>query len=463
METISIKRMLKILKIVLFLWLLFMVVSLVVVPLFQKTADKDVIQKTAVTVSKTSKERVRSIDNNTDALLWRLRLIESAREKIVLTTFDFRDDSSGRDIMAALVHAADRGVKVQVIVDGMNSLLHLRGNDNFKELSAHENIQVKFYNPVSLLKPWRINYRMHDKYLMADDFAYILGGRNTDNLFLGDYVSSYNQDRDILVYETMPGQGNSYIQLEKYFQQIWNLPYCNTYKVKTNTQKLRKHYEIIKKKYPQAFVTPDWEKETIETNGIELCTNPMEAENKEPQLWERMVYEMKKGDDILIQTPYIICNKKMYKDLAEICSKASKVEMVINAVESGTNPFGCTDYLNQKKKIQKTGIHTYEYLKDQAVHTKTVLVGENISIVGSCNFDMRSIYLDTEMMLVIDSKELNANIRQQIEGLKKDSKHVLPDGTEKEGEGYRSVKQKTGKKIFYGVLRVLILPFRHLL
>lgn len=91
------------------------------------------------------------------------------------------------------------------------------------------------------------------------------------------------------------------------------------------------------------------------------------------------------------------------------------------------------------------------------------MVGENISIVGSCNFDMRSIYLDTEMMLVIDSKELNADIRQQIEGLKKDSKHVLPDGREKEGEGYRGVKQKTGKKIFYGVLRVLILPFRHLL
>lgn len=445
-------------------WLLFMVVCLVILPLFHKEAEKEEIRISAAAAGETHQERVLSIDNNIDALVWRLRLIEAAQEKIVLTTFDFRDDSSGRDIMAALHHSADRGVKVQILIDGINGMLQLCGSDNFKELANHENVQVKFYNPVNLLKPWKLNYRMHDKYLIADDFAYILGGRNTDNLFLGDYASSYNQDRDILVYETNAGQGNSFQQLQEYFQQIWNLPYCDMYKEhKISTRMLEKHYKKVQKKYPEAFRKTDWEKETIETEGIELCTNPMEAENKEPVLWERMLYEMKQGTDIVIQTPYIICNQKMYEDLTDVCSGEAKVEMVINAVESGTNPFGCTDYLNQKKKIQKTGVHTYEYLGEQALHTKTVLVGENISIVGSCNFDMRSIYLDTEMMLVINCRELNESIRGQIRELKKESKYVSPEGVEKNGEKYRSIEQKTGKKIFYGVLRVLILPFRHLL
>lgn len=62
-----------------------------------------------------------------------------------------------------------------------------------------------------------------------------------------------------------------------------------------------------------------------------------------------MVKEMNEVDNILIQTPYIICNQKMYQDLTEICSRSVKTEIIINAVESGTNPFGCTDYLNQKK------------------------------------------------------------------------------------------------------------------
>ena len=124
--------------------------------------------------------------------MWRLRLIESAKENIMLSIFDFRDDNSGQDMMAALLNAADRGVKVQILVDGINGTLYLKGSRNFRELTSHENVEVKLYNPITLIKPWKNNYRMHDKYLIADDFAYILGGRNTDDLFLGNYIDSYN-------------------------------------------------------------------------------------------------------------------------------------------------------------------------------------------------------------------------------------------------------------------------------
>ncbi|MCD8389669.1 MAG: hypothetical protein LUC21_05855, partial [Oscillospiraceae bacterium] len=61
--------------------------------------------------------RVRSLDDNTDALCWRLRLIETALEDSVLSTFAFLDDESGQDIMAALYHAAARGVRVRILVD----------------------------------------------------------------------------------------------------------------------------------------------------------------------------------------------------------------------------------------------------------------------------------------------------------------------------------------------------------
>ena len=83
--------------------------------------------------------------------------------------------------------------------------------------------------------------------------------------------------------------------------------------------------------------------------------------------------------------------------------------ILINAVESGTNPFGCTDYLNQKTHLRSTGTHIYEYLGEQAQHTKAVLIGEDLTLAGSCNFDMRSVYLDTELMLAIKSPGLNAS------------------------------------------------------
>ncbi len=164
----------------------------------------------------------------------------------------------------------------------------------------------------------------------------------------------------------------------------------------------------------------------------------------------------------MIQTPYIICSRAMYQDLTDITNEA-EVGLIINAVEGGANPFGCTDYLNQRNRIHSTGIHTYEYSGGQALHTKTILIENNISIVGSCNLDMRSVYLDTEMMLVIDCEELNASIRSQTEELKEYSRHIFPNGTVEDGIEYQPVEQGISKKIFYGILRVLIFPFRHLL
>ncbi len=102
---------------------------------------------------------------------------------------------------------------------------------NLCQLSSHENVEIRLYNPINLLTPWKINYRMHDKYLIADDFAYILGGRNTDNRFLGNYQEHYNVDRDILVYETEPGAGQSYQQLMNYFEAVWALPCCKVLKI----------------------------------------------------------------------------------------------------------------------------------------------------------------------------------------------------------------------------------------
>ena len=172
---------------------------------------------------------------------------------------------------------------------------------------------------------------------------------------------------------------------------------------------------------------------------------------------------MKGEEDILIQTPYIICSRAMYRDLTDITLGGARIEMITNAVESGANPFGCTDYLNQKKNIRKTGLHTYEYPGPQALHTKTILAGENISMVGSCNLDMRSIYLDTEMMLVIESPELNKNLRAQAEELKRRSRHVAPDGSVTDGEAYAPPEGGMGKRIFYGIFCNVTRLFRHLL
>lgn len=97
------------------------------------------------------------------------------------------------------------------------------------------------------------------------------------------------------------------------------------------------------------------------------------------------------------------------------------------------------------------------------MHTKTVLIDDNLSIIGSFNMDNRSTYIDTEIMLVIDCRELNAGLRQQIINLQEQSVWIAPDGKVTYGTAYREKRIPVEKRFLYGILRVLLYPFEYLL
>lgn len=447
-------------------YVIYLLSCLILGPLIQEKQGFDRSPNQQTIDDAAPSERILCINDNTDALLWRLRLIEAAKEEIILTTFDFGADQSGTDIMSALLHAADRGVRVRILVDGIYGSFKLH-NNRFDVLVAHENIEVKLYNTVNLLTAWDINYRLHDKYLIADDRIYMLGGRNTTDLFLGDYSDKANTDRDVLVYREKSDENASVYQLRQYFEQVWSLSCnktlkCNSPKETAKTQ-LSNRYLELQSKYPESFAEPDWIGETIPTNSVSLICNPISNANKEPELWNALCALMAKGKDVIIQTPYVICNREMYRGFSEITQSGTQITIILNAVANGANPWGCTDYLNQKDNILKTGVSVCEYYGDQSLHTKTLLIDNNISIIGSFNMDMRSVYLDTETMLVIDCPELNAQLRNEAATQMDASNHVSSDGTEALGPNCKTKSFGIPKTIFYTVLRFLIPPIRHIL
>ena len=205
-----------------------------------------------------------------------------------------------------------------------------------------------------------------------------------------------------------------------------------------------------------------WDEVTYPADKITLISNGTRAVKKKPQILQTIVGITDGQDDVLIQTPYVICNRYMYDALRQITDEAD-VKIILNAVEKGSNPWGCTDYLNNRKNILETGVEVYELMNEHAVHTKTVLVGDNLSIVGSYNLDMRSTYLDTELMLVIDSEQLNAKIRGMEEDYMYKSVEVKPDGQTLVGPGYEEKQMNRKKRSFYQILRIIIRPIRHLL
>ena len=404
-------------------------------------------EKRSFTNDQAGTERVSYLNDNVEALLYRLRMAEEAKKEIILSTFDFNSDHAGHDIMSVLYQAANRGVKVRIIVDGISGFLDLKGDPWFQALVSHDNVNIRTYNPVNLLKPWTMQARLHDKYFIVDDKMYLLGGRNTANLFLGDYSSKKNIDRELFVYETQASSGSSIYQLKDYFEHVWTSQDSKNYtcrkmtdKVKNCITQLEKQYLDLQTQYPQAYETWNWESLTKETQKVSLLSNPVNAGNKEPWMWYALNQLMKQGEKVTIYTPYIICGKEMYQDLHQLMQNGTCVDIITNAVSSGANPWGCTDYLNQKENIWKTGANVYEFMGKHSCHTKALLIDNHMTILGSYNMDMRSTYQDTELMLVVDSPELNAEIAKEMETDKTYSRTMEDDGTYTYGEYYKKKK-----------------------
>ena len=281
------------------LFLLIVVLVNVLSPLFCRKPDEKYVEslrKTEFTSETAGVERICCIDDNEEALLWRLRMIGTAKESIVLSTFDLRADDNGTKILAALNCAAARGVKIQLLIDGIYQQLFLAGSNDFQALASYENVEVGVYNPVTPVNLFKVNYRMHDKYLIVDEKMYLLGGRNSNDIFLGDQTKGINEDRDILVYDTSEGQGESLNQLQDYFHKIWKESCVSIKKGKQSSKytdayrHLEEIYTSLLKKYNDIETYSAWEKDTTEANKITLINNGTEAGRKTPQVLQTIQY-----------------------------------------------------------------------------------------------------------------------------------------------------------------------------
>ena len=115
---------------------------------------------------------------------WKKQLCRQKPEWLCLTRFRASLDpvSYTHLILAALNCAAARGVKIQLLIDGIYQQLFLAGSSDFQALASYENVEVGVYNPVTPANLFKVNYRMHDKYLIVDEKMYLLGGRNSNCL-----------------------------------------------------------------------------------------------------------------------------------------------------------------------------------------------------------------------------------------------------------------------------------------
>lgn len=421
----------------------------------------------------TGAERAMILETNTSAWEERIRLFSMAQERIVLTTFDMRDCESTRDLLSVLLDRAENGVQVQILVDGISGVYRMDGNPLFYAVSSHPNVEVRLYNKLNPFLPWKTQGRMHDKYIIADEFAYVLGGRNTFDYFIGDYpTENRSHDREVLVYQADPEKkGESLMQLEQYFDGMWNNKETTVFhddpaladeeEVKTEITSLKERYVSIRESRPELFEDYDYGKVTHETEKISLLSNPTGIYGKEPVVFHQLVEMMLQAEDrVVIQTPYIVCNAYMLGELEKVKNTVPDSRLLINSVENGDNFMASSDYLYRKKGIWETGIPVYEYDGGDSSHGKSIVIDDSISIIGSYNMDLRSTYVDTELMLVIKSPELTAELEGYMKSMEINSRRVTEDGTYEFPEHVKPEEIPFKKKIAMHIVGLFMQPFR---
>ncbi|MCD8397622.1 MAG: phospholipase D family protein [Lachnospiraceae bacterium] len=435
----------------------------VIQPQISENTVEDV-EATSFYSDEASGERAAVLSDNGEALEERIRLISQAQEEIILSTFEIDADTSGKMVMSALMEAAGRGVDVYILVDGFSYIKSMWGNPYFLALAQTEHVEIRIYNPVRPWMPWTFMGRMHDKYLIVDDLGYILGGRNTYDYFLGDQEGHKNYDWDILVYSADAGDDNSLEQVRDYFWSVWEQSVCRTLAdnhfweklppVISAEKELLDEYEEMTEEHGDWLLAKDYESVTVPVNHIELVSNPTQIYAREPVVFYTITELMMQAEEeVVFHTPYIICNDWMLERLEKICGEVDSVTMMTNSVANDGNPFGASDYDLNKEEILETGVEILEYDGGISYHGKCFVIDDRLSGIGSFNWDMRSAYVDTELMLVVDSEELNAQLRTKMQEYEKDALKVIDVDTSIAPEGKAAQEVSDGKSRLLQILK----------
>ncbi|MEE9368910.1 MAG: phospholipase D family protein [Pontiella sp.] len=389
------------------------------------------------------------IQKNSDALNWRLALIDSAKQSIDLQVFIWSNDESGRLLLDRILMAAERGVQVRILVDDMPKDWTDRGT---AVVARVPNIQLRRFNPGRVRKGMlgrafqmstqfsKLNRRMHNKQLLVDGRWGIVGGRNIGNPYFGLSSNYNNRDLDLLL------TGPIIQDLAIDFDEYWNAP--ATYPGEAMYKELSLgQVEEIWARY-DAAVQKDQEllKQTaIAVNPInwsdsfaQLPTSMVKgvAESKkdspevEGDRGVRLVeqlgeLELNSKEQTSVITPYMIPSKEFLANVEKVVKEEKRtIRFLVPSMESNNHTMAHSHYKKYRKKLLKAGAELYEFrgkpsaelraysdtppIKSDfiSLHTKAFVIDDRWVLLGSLNVDPRSININTEHMLIIDCPDL---------------------------------------------------------
>lgn len=406
------------------------------------------------------------------ALDLRCELIDLAKKELYITQYAIENDDTGDLFIQHLIKAANRGVKIHLICNGMAMKWKMLNFYKQIALGAHPNIELRIYGGINLLTPWTVNNVMHDKLMIVDQQYFLSSGRNIgDRFMLGDMGDKNTYDMDVLIKAT--GYHHPIIdEGKKYFDQIWNSPYTkkglafesllSKKIVKWSEQKLITNFPKLEKKYTKEMSNNSLEKLSFESiSQARLLHNNPDENVKQPIIWQTISKMLNSSKSMTLQTPYLVLDSSMMRYLdRQKLQKCSK-DILTNSEATSPNLFAYSAYLDNKKR-DLTLFNIDEYQGKGSIHNKAFIYGQDMIGVGSFNTDPRSSFLDSENMLVLKSEGMTEQLRQIINHYKHQSLKCQTSMTYQESPTIKVKKVQWIKKKMMAILSIIIKPFSYL-
>lgn len=369
------------------------------------------------------------LESGIDALAARLTLIEQATRGIDLQVYIFRTDASGALLTEALRRAADRGVRVRLLLDDWGA----RPNDEqLQALAAHPRVEVRLFNPLVtprapilalLLDFDRANRRMHNKLMVADGRLGVMGGRNVGDEYFARRGGLAFGDLDVLL------AGPAVAQAAAGFDAYWND--VSTVQVSPAgviaMPEPADHRELA-----SALSAARWLERLLQ-GEIHRFHGPARALHDMPgkvdpgragaagDLGREIAAVMGEvRQDLLLVSPYFVPGEGGVAQLRALRERGVRVTVVTNSLAATDVPAVHSGYARHRRALLEAGVALYEIRPDApqrrsvartgssrlSLHAKVMVVDGRSSFVGSMNIDPRSLRLNTENGLVMSSAGL---------------------------------------------------------
>lgn len=476
----------KTIKIIFILYLLYAIFFSVFIFAYHKPIDKkDIEDKLSKPLGDRERnDRVALIESPENAINIRLDLIENAHSTIDISYYKLVDGEVADVFLGSVLEAADRGVQVRILLDGVIQLSNMGGKVNkiFLGFENHPNIDLKLYEPFNPLLPISWNNRLHDKLILVDGEFALTGGRNIEDRFYLEEVfqDGFVKDRELLVYNDKKKDGASTVieEINSYYNELWNHSYSKpkyNYMTKRRISKgetylarLRLEHETLKEDFLDRYfpsIRPiDWREKTIPADRVRFISNPIGRSNQDPRILKAILQlSSQVENDMLVQSPYIVPSRSINAAYREYDIDPEKIRLLTNSCASSPNLPAFAGYKRYREDMVDQGLTIYEYQGPGSIHAKTAIFDKDISLIGTFNLDPRSAYLSTESMVIVESKDFTHILKETMQKNLFYSLEVDEDYDYIELEGLPAYDLARAKRIFITVLSKITPLFEYLL